>query len=88
MKATAGVMTLSIASVFSKQNLLLDSYQTPDVSHEENWWQLAILSYAQLYLANTLASLLPKPWEKHLPEYQESGDQQVKTPSQNPTRLF
>ena len=67
---------------FSKQNLLLDSYQTPDVSHEESWWQLVILSYAQLYLANTLASLLPKPWEKHLPEYQEPSDQQVKTPSQ------
>ena len=35
---------------FSKQNLLLDAYQTPDVEHEELWWQLCMLAYTQLYL--------------------------------------
>lgn len=67
---------------FSKRNLLMDAYQTPDTSHEENWWQLTSLAYVQLYLANTLAAATPKPWEKYLPEYQQDKQQSVKTPSQ------
>ena len=27
---------------FSKQKLLLGSFQTPDVRHEENWWWICI----------------------------------------------
>jgi hypothetical protein len=48
---------------FGKQRLLMDSYQTPDVEHEENWWHLTLLAYCQLYLAAPLAHHLPRPWE-------------------------
>ena len=28
----------------------MNSYQTPDVGHEENWWEIVGLAYAQLYI--------------------------------------
>ncbi|HEY9299130.1 MAG TPA: hypothetical protein VIQ31_22785 [Phormidium sp.] len=49
---------------FSKQRLLLNSFQTPDVEHEENWVQLTQLAYIQLWAARNLVSALPRPWEK------------------------
>lgn len=52
---------------FGKQRLLMTSSQTPVVEHEENWWTIVVLAYAQLWVAATLASNLPKPWEKYLP---------------------
>ena len=52
---------------FGKQRLLLTACQTPDVRREENWWQLAQLAYAQLWLAQPLATALPRPWERYLP---------------------
>ncbi len=51
---------------FGKQKLLLASYQTPDVEHEENWWQLVQLAYVQLWLARSLAEVMPRPWERYL----------------------
>jgi hypothetical protein len=52
---------------FGKNNLLMDKSQTPDVEHEEAWWQLIMIAYAQLYLARDLANNIPRPWEKYLP---------------------
>ena len=48
---------------FGKQRLLMASFQTPEVEHEENWQQLVIMAYAQLYVASSLAHILPRPWE-------------------------
>lgn len=67
---------------FGKQKLLLDSYQTFDTNHEEEWWRVVMLSYLQLYLANQSASLLPKPWEKYLPEYKKERALDCATPTQ------
>ena len=69
---------------FGKQKLLLDSYQTPDIAHEEDWWRFVPLAYVQLYLANQLSDLLPKPWERYLPNYKNPNEQSgfEKTPSQ------
>ncbi len=53
---------------FGKTRLLMDKFQTPETTHEESWWQLSTLAYAQLYMARTLANNLPNPWEKYLPE--------------------
>ena len=53
---------------FSKQKLLLGAYQTPEVVHEENWVQLSLLAYVQLWAARTLAVHLPRPWERYLPQ--------------------
>jgi len=53
---------------FGKQRLLMAAYQTPDVEHEENWMQIAALTYTQLWLARDLAEALLRPWERYLPE--------------------
>jgi hypothetical protein len=52
---------------FGKQKLRLADFQTPDVQHEENWWQLVHIAYAQLWMARHLADVLPNPWERYLP---------------------
>jgi hypothetical protein len=52
---------------FGKQKLLLGKFQTPDKQHEENWWQLVVLAYLQLWAAKDLVGQLPRPWERYLP---------------------
>jgi DDE superfamily endonuclease len=54
---------------FGKNKLLMDKTQTPDVNHEEAWWQLIMIAYTQLYLARDIAKNTPKPWEKYLPSF-------------------
>ena len=54
---------------FGKNKLLLDRYQTAEVEHEENWWELVCLAYTQLWLAAPLARNLPRPWEHYLPAF-------------------
>lgn len=49
---------------FGKQKLLLASFQTPDVRHEENWWWLCMISYTMLYQAKSLTNQIRNPWEK------------------------
>ncbi len=43
------------------------AFQTPDVEHEENWVQLTLLAYLQLWAARSLAVNLPRSWERYLP---------------------
>jgi hypothetical protein len=56
---------------FGKQKLLLAGCQTPDLQPEENWWQLAHIAYAQLWMARHVAEALPRPWERNLPSMQQ-----------------
>ena len=56
---------------FGKTKLLLDRYQTPSLIHEEHWWKLCLIAYAQLYMVKSLVPQLPKSWEKYLPEYRD-----------------
>jgi len=51
---------------FGKQKLLMASYQTPEVEHEESWWQIVQLAYVQLWLARALANTMLRPWERQL----------------------
>jgi hypothetical protein len=51
---------------FGKQRLLMGTFQTPEAEHEENWIQLTLLAYIQLWLAKGLAQHLPRPWERYL----------------------
>jgi hypothetical protein len=51
---------------FCKQKLLMNSYFTPDVHHEENWVKLTLLVYVNLWAARKLATVLPRPWEQYL----------------------
>lgn len=53
---------------FEKQNLLMDEYQTPEVEHEENWWQIVQLAYFLLWLARPLAEVHRRAWERYLPQ--------------------
>jgi hypothetical protein len=64
---------------FGKQRLLMDRFQTPTLQYEENWWQLTQLAYIQLYLCRELATPLPYPWEKYLPEQRKPV---ISSPSQ------
>ncbi len=68
---------------FGKRGLLMDAYQTPEVEHEEHWWQLCLLAYVQLYLARDGVPLLAQPWERYLPTYKNTSEKvRVLTPSQ------
>lgn len=53
---------------FGKQRLLMASYQTLDVEHEENWLQIVALANGQLWFARNLAQSLPRSWERYLSE--------------------
>ena len=66
---------------FSKNNLHLNNYQSPDIEHEEAWWKLVTLAYLQLAYVKEEASSLPKPWERYLPEFQNPSSR-LATPSQ------
>lgn len=59
---------------FGKNKLLMDKSQTPDVEHEEAWWQLIMIAYTQLYLARDIAKNAPKPWEKYLPSFKSGKE--------------
>lgn len=62
---------------FGKQRLLMATFQTPEVDHEENWLELVSLAYVQLWLARQLVEALPRPWEQYLPQ----PEGQVASPS-------
>jgi hypothetical protein len=66
---------------FGKQRLLMAAYQTPEVQHEENWWQIAQLAYMQLWLARCLAEAMPRPWERYLPQFQIQSEKHESSPS-------
>ncbi len=57
---------------FSKNNLLMDAYQTADAEHEDLWWQLCCLAYGQLYLSKSIVPSIPQPWERYLPEFKDN----------------
>jgi hypothetical protein len=57
---------------FGKTRLLMDKIQTPDVEHEEAWWQLVMIAYTQLYLSRSIVDNLANPWERYLPSFKQS----------------
>jgi len=65
---------------FGKNKLLMDKTQTPDINHEEAWWQFTMIAYTQLYASRKLAEHIPAPWQKYLEEF-KSHDQE-KSPTQ------
>ena len=50
---------------FGKNHLLMGRYQTSVVEHEENWLEIIGLAYFQLWIASSLATALPYPWERY-----------------------
>ena len=57
----------------------MNKIQTPDVSHEEAWWQLVMVAYSQLYLARELAGTTANPWEKYLPAMRSASHEKSPT---------
>lgn len=53
---------------FSKQALLLDKYQSPEVAHLDAWAWVVQLTYWLLYTASTEVDVQVNEWEKYLPE--------------------
>jgi hypothetical protein len=66
---------------FGKHKLLMASYQTPDVEHEQNWWEIVGLAYALLYVQAPLAQNIPRPWERYLPQVKEPKSANLPSPS-------
>lgn len=53
---------------FSKQALLMDKYQTPEISHLDAWMWVVQLTYWLLYAASDEVDVYVNEWEKYLPE--------------------
>ena len=66
---------------FGKHKLLMSSYKTPDVEHEQNWWEIVGLAYALLYIAAPLAQNLPRAWERYLPQLKQPKPGNLPPPS-------
>ena len=66
---------------FGKQSLLMDSYQSAEVTHEENWWRLCGIAYNQLYLSRHLTHAMPETWERYLPEFKHTSQDEFTTPA-------
>ena len=67
---------------FSKQQLLLDKYQTPDVQTLDNWTLIVACAYWLLFVASKEVELMPKPWERNLPQYKITPTKTPKLPTQ------
>lgn len=64
---------------FGKNRLLMNKMQTPDINHEESWWQLVMIAYVQLYLAREIAENTLNPWEKYLPAFRSTAQEKAPT---------
>lgn len=53
--------------------------ETPETEREENWWQIVQLAYTQLWLAQSLAVEMPRPWP--LAKYLPKREGQMASPS-------
>jgi hypothetical protein len=63
-----------------KRNLLADKLQTPSVQHEENWWSIAMLTYAMMYASRKSVEKCYYPWEKYAPDV--SAKEKIASPTQ------
>jgi hypothetical protein len=59
---------------FSKQQLMADKYQTPDVQHLEGWLWTVQITYWLLYAACCETEVCVKPWEKYLPQVKRAKE--------------
>lgn len=56
---------------FGKQNLLMDSFQTPDVEHLDNWMEIVSLAYWLLWVAKDEAQAKVHKWQKYDKRYKK-----------------
>jgi hypothetical protein len=71
---------LEVGNRFLKQNLYLESYQTPDLQHLDNWTLLAQEAMWLLWAASTEVEKVCEKWQKYSEPKAEKGGRL--TPSQ------
>lgn len=71
---------LEVTNRFMKQNLFLESYQTPDVQHLDNWTMMAQEAMWLLWSASAEVENGCEKWQKYAEPKTEKGGR--KTPSQ------
>ena len=71
---------LEVTNRFLKQNLFLESYQTPDVQHLDNWTVLAQEAMWLLWAASEEVEKVCEKWQRYSEPKAEKGGR--KTPSQ------
>lgn len=71
---------LEVTNRFLKQNLFLESYQTPEVQHLENWTNLAQEAMWLLWAASAEVENICEKWQQYSEPKAEKGER--KTPSQ------
>lgn len=71
---------LEVTNRFMKQNLFLESYQTPDVEHLDNWNELVQEAMWLLWSASAEVENVCEKWQKYSSPKVEKGGR--KTPSQ------
>jgi len=59
---------------FRKTKPLMDSYQTSEIEHEENQWEIVGPAYAQLFAASGIAEKNCHPWERYLPYFKRDNE--------------
>jgi len=67
---------------FSKDKLLMNKTQTPELEREEAWWQFVMIAYTQLYMSRTLSDNIPNPWEKYLSSFKKEYIEKSPTQTQ------
>ena len=67
---------------FGKQNLLLDSFQTPDEAHQKAWLKIVQLAYWVLWLARSEAEPKSKKWQEYAYKNTQAYQSRIPTPSQ------
>ena len=63
---------IEVHNRFSKHQLFLDKYQTPDVQTLDNWTLIVACAFWLLFVASAEVELMPKPWERNLPQYKQA----------------
>ena len=71
---------LEVTNRFCKQKLLLDSYQTPELGHFENWVLVVTLSLWLLFCASGEVGSVRAKWQQYSEPRESKGGR--KTPSQ------
>ena len=73
---------IEVHNRFSKHQLFLDKYQTPDVQTLDNWTLIVACAYWLLFVASLEVELTPKPWERNLPQYKQIPSTEQTLPPQ------
>jgi len=71
---------LEVTNRYMKQNLFLESYQTPEVEHPDNWNLLVQEAMWLLWTASKETEKVREKWQKYAEPKEEKGGR--KTPSQ------